>query len=1505
MEPAEDEVHLGVFCLHMSSDSDKELECLGSREPVGNNDSNGLQPVNTEGVAYRTRRAKDTVDGYGRKSPRYWCSCCDQDSPKEKKKKQTNKASKDSAQAQAIPAVNEKADGENVFFQDPGRDLNSSPSRKRATWNPRDEIELASAVLDGINSGLDGVKNGADVMDLKSHKQFWEDVSENVQNKTGQDRSKNQIIEKFKKLKTRFFTNAEQKQSAVRSSDGHEEQLTSILQQIFGSEEEQSANLQETLQTPSELTIVGNEDQVSLTRHWNNKGSSDLKDSVQDQVFAASNGVEEGVKPVNPREDRALSKAKHREELASAILDGIKSGLDAVEVGADLTSVESFNQFWENITEILQKKTGQVQSKYQIIQEFRKMQESHVANAMQQSSAMQTNDGQEEQLFRILQQNPGDEKDQDILDTSLKEGDKGSEDQASKPETRNILDQEARQGGKRTCNGISYVLCLPSPNQTIIWSLQNHGSRKKKPEGRDLQDEMAIGTEDQEHNLSSPVQKKSGKASKNNLSSLVQKKLVKDSTSNRNSRGQKVSEKISENNPSSPTSPGRKPVKRKFSYEVTIAEVISRVSQSSKRRRFAEQSSEKISVKALESSPSPEQKKLANTSKNAKESSPTKSAKASKSNLSSPEKELAKTLESEKQSSQKKLAKSPESNLSSPRQKKLAKTSENNPSSVSLFLPRRKLAKRNSQYEVTMADMISKDSQPSKRSKSARESSQKKSVKASEINPSCPQQKESSKTSEIAEQSSQKKSDKVSEGHLSSREQKELKNTSEISEESSQKKLAEASESNLSSPEQTELVNTSENAKQSSEKKLVKASESNPPFPELKESANSSEDVKQSSQKKSYKASRSNLFSPEQKELENASENAKQFSEKKLVKASETNSSSPELKESAQTSENAKQSSQKNLAKASERIPSSPEQKELSNTSEDAKQSSQKKSAKALERNPSLLGQKELTETSENNLSSPISPKRKSAGRNSQYGVTIHEMISKSRQSSKISKSAKRSLQVELNIPAEALKCNQPFLSKVKSADQTSPIERGSVAQVSNDGGFSQVLLNTKPSKWRSNEEVVIASAVLDAIKSGQFDVELGCDDEWGKHLKLWEEVHKQIQSKTNKKCTVNQVSEKFMKMRKKFLKMREIPCRKDRVHLDKHEQLFDIYQEIWHKEQSTVPTEEKSEMNKASPVSENITSEMNVSKCLEVVLSPSICTGTQDEQHRQMEDFPARASRDSSAVIKQVQDKCRGLQTEEETGMNKASPVSENVTLEMNVSNCLEVVPQPSICTGTQDEQHKQMEDSPTWANCDSSAGTKQVRDKYEELQTGEDIEMKNASPVSDNVTLGMNVAKCLEVVPLPSICTETQLERHKQMEYSPARENCDSSAGIKHVQDKCEELRNETRAICVEMWQDCEEKFHDMQSRINEMLDNKMKELKETHAVKDPCFNEGRLFFREESSGGNGNPEMHLLMEKHLKYRSKKLQLMQELCKIEEEELETQHLMSKLKDLRSHSLM
>ena len=130
---------------------------------------------------------------------------------------------------------------------------------------------------------------------------------------------------------------------------------------------------------------------------------------------------------------------------------------------------------------------------------------------------------------------------------------------------------------------------------------------------------------------------------------------------------------------------------------------------------------------------------------------------------------------------------------------------------------------------------------------------------------------------------------------------------------------------------------------------------------------------------------------------------------------------------------------------------------------------------------------------------------------------------------------------------------------------------------------------------------------------------------------------------------------------------------------------------------------------------------------------------------------------------------------------MNKASSVSENVTLEMNVTKCLEVVPLPSICTGTQDEQHKEMEDSPARAKCET--GIINVQDECGELQAEEVSEMKKASPVSENATLEMNVSKSLEVVSLPSICTGTQDEHYKEMEYFLARENCDNLASTKQV--------------------------------------------------------------------------------------------------------------------------
>ena len=48
------------------------------------------------------------------------------------------------------------------------------------------------------------------------------------------------------------------------------------------------------------MVVSGNEDKVLLTKSRNNKGTSDLKNLVQDQVIVDANGVEKaGIKPVS------------------------------------------------------------------------------------------------------------------------------------------------------------------------------------------------------------------------------------------------------------------------------------------------------------------------------------------------------------------------------------------------------------------------------------------------------------------------------------------------------------------------------------------------------------------------------------------------------------------------------------------------------------------------------------------------------------------------------------------------------------------------------------------------------------------------------------------------------------------------------------------------------------------------------------------------------------------------------------------------------------------------------------------------------------------------------------------------------------------------------------------------------------------------------------------------------------------------------------------------------
>eukprot|EP01018_Ginkgo_biloba_P000119 Gb_06803 [translate_table: standard] len=101
---------------------------------LGANDNNGSKsgspPVNIHGVATRTRRSKDKMNGFVHKHSGYRCSCCDLNAPKEKDGAYLNKASSGYEQGKA-----NEVQQANVDPQSPGKGLkSSSPTLKRALW---------------------------------------------------------------------------------------------------------------------------------------------------------------------------------------------------------------------------------------------------------------------------------------------------------------------------------------------------------------------------------------------------------------------------------------------------------------------------------------------------------------------------------------------------------------------------------------------------------------------------------------------------------------------------------------------------------------------------------------------------------------------------------------------------------------------------------------------------------------------------------------------------------------------------------------------------------------------------------------------------------------------------------------------------------------------------------------------------------------------------------------------------------------------------------------------------------------------------------------------------------------------------------------------------------------------------------------------------------------------------------------------------------------------------
>eukprot|EP01018_Ginkgo_biloba_P005486 Gb_21985 [translate_table: standard] len=1120
MEP-EEEVHLGVFCLHMSSDSEDELSCLGVRRANDNNGGKaGSPPANFHGVASRTRRAKDKMNGFVQKHSGYRCSCCDLNAPKEKDGTYLNKASSGYIQGES-----DEVEQANVDPHSPGKGLkSSSPTLKRAPWKPRDEIEIASAVLDGLNSGFDGIKNVDALLSVKSHDKFWEQIRKNVEKNTGEVRSKYQIIEKFRKMKRTYLANA-----VVRSDDGHQMQLNGILQQIFSNENQARVSLGDIQQTLSEDAVNGNEAQVSQPRTRNKINNQKASQGVE--VNEESSGFNQVIPAANEGEQQgnadpgslgeALWKPSDEIVIASTVLDGMSFGIGGVKSGADVMSVKSHDQFWEQISKKVQKKTGETRSKYQIIEKFISMKRSYVANAMQQSSVVQSNNGHKEQLFGIFQKIFADEKEpwcslHDTATISLEDAVNRTKDNVSQPRTRrNITNQKA--------------------NERVEL---NNGSLVSRDS---LQDETI-------HTMNGAV----GQVNVD-LESL----------------GECLS---------SSTALRRAMWKPKDEIEIVCA-ILDGINSGID---GVENGVDFMSVKAHDKFWEQISKKV-----------------------------------------------------------------------------HRKTGKVRSKYQIF------EKFRKMKRTYVANATQQ------SSVVPSNDGHKE----------------------HIFCIFQQIFGNEKE--------------RLNFHETPVEDVVNGNE--EQVSEPRSMSGIVSQ----------KASQDFERAYGGDSFILC---LPCPNQPNTLKHPDHTTQI--------------------------------------LAEEIPSL----QVSSRSRSAKRKFQDEMAvgpKALETNlsPLVSAQRKLAEALENSpcLSSPVYPRRKSTKRTFEDKITAAAVNSKDTQSSKRTKSANQTSQSALKCPAQTSKHNLSSQAslKMKLAEWTSQNEIGSVDQIPKENMFSHVELKRKTIKWTPHDEMLIAKSVLDAIESGLLGEKLGSDFTSKKHSKLWEIVQKQIQGKTEKECTIDQVYTKFMKMRTKFLDISKKQRKKCKIQLSDHEkELFKTFQVI--------------------------------------------------------------------------------------------------------------------LCT--------KQRDLPTFSGKETQRS-----------ETSRDLQQASQQ---------MNVSECFESVPFPTTSNEVQEELRAQMELPTARANLDGLIDMKQLREKCKELRDETRAICMEIWQGCEQKFQDMQSKLIEMLETKMNELKGSQSDKGRCLSGRELFLGEASCDGQDeNRRMHLMMERRLEHRSRKLQLMQEFCRIEKEELETEYLARKLK--------
>ncbi|KAJ7565408.1 hypothetical protein O6H91_02G059100 [Diphasiastrum complanatum] len=151
---------------------------------------------------------------------------------------------------QELPIMQKSLDEHNTYKALEEEDLNIKAKKPSHSWSSKDEILLATYFLRDLKSGV--------TFPPKKNGNYWEDLCKRLKGRLDKDWSKDQIHNKYRRMKTRYYVLTQRMQSQNSKlpmyKGAEEEKLYEILQQIWGTMETQSPKLlhQKATDTPQE-----------------------------------------------------------------------------------------------------------------------------------------------------------------------------------------------------------------------------------------------------------------------------------------------------------------------------------------------------------------------------------------------------------------------------------------------------------------------------------------------------------------------------------------------------------------------------------------------------------------------------------------------------------------------------------------------------------------------------------------------------------------------------------------------------------------------------------------------------------------------------------------------------------------------------------------------------------------------------------------------------------------------------------------------------------------------------------------------------------------------------------------------------------------------------------------------------------------------------------------------------------------------------------------------------